>query len=184
MQAQKIFEMKHSKEYSIPFKGLKLGAHQFKYLIEKKFFDAYQYDDFLDSNVEVTLNFVKKNTLFELQFIATGTVLVNCDVSGEEFNQPINGDLNLIVKFGDEFNNDNEEILIIPHNEYELDVSQYIYELIVLSVPIKRIHPQVLDGTLKSKALDKLEKMQNKAENKQIDPRWDKLKELIKDKKS
>ncbi len=176
--------MKHSKEYSIPFKGLKLGEHQFRYLIEKKFFDTYQYDDFLDSNVVVTLNFVKKNTLFELQFTVSGTVLVNCDVSGEEYNQPINGELDLIVKFGDEFNNDNEEILIIPHNEYELDVSQYIYELIVLSVPIKRIHPQVVDGTLKSKALDKLAKMQNKADNKQIDPRWDKLKELIKDKKS
>jgi uncharacterized metal-binding protein YceD (DUF177 family) len=184
LQAQKIFEMKHSKEYSIPFKGLKLGKHQFKYLVEKKFFDAYQYDDFLDSNVEVILNFVKKNTLFELQFTVSGTVLVNCDVSGEEYNQPINGELDLIVKFGNEFNNDNEEILIIPHNEYELDVSQYIYELIVLSVPIKRIHPQVVDGTLKSKALDKLVKMQNKADNKQIDPRWDKLKELIKDKKS
>jgi len=176
--------MKHSKEYSIPFKGLKLGEHQFRYLIEKKFFDTYQYDDFLDSNVAVTLNFVKKNTLFELQFTVSGTVLVNCDVSGEEYNQPINGELDLIVKFGNEFNNDNEEILIIPHNEYELDVSQYIYELIVLSVPIKRIHPQVVDGTLKSKALDKLVKMQNKADNKQIDPRWDKLKELIKDKKS
>ena len=184
MQAQKIFEMKHSKEYNIPFKGLKLGKHQFKYLIEKEFFDTYKYDDFLDSKVEVTLDFDKKNTLFELLFAIKGTVLVNCDVSGEEYNQPIDGTLTLIVKFGDEYNNDNEEILVISHNEYELDISQFIYELIVLSVPIKRIHPGILDGTLKSKALDKLAKIQDKAQNKEIDPRWDKLKELIKDKKS
>ena len=184
MQAQTIFEMKHSKVYSIPFKGLKLGKHKFKYLIEKKFFDAYQYDDFLNSNVEVTINFVKENTLFELHFTAIGTVLINCDVSGEEFNQPIKGELDLIVKFGDEFNNENEEILVLPHNEYEIDVSQYIYELIVLSVPVKRIHPQVADGTLKSEALDKLAKMQYKEEHKQMDPRWEKLKELLKDKKS
>jgi len=183
LQAQKIFEMKHSKTYKIPFKGLKLGKHQFNYSIDKKFFDAYNYDDFIDSNVHVKVDFIKKNTLFELFFTIDGTVLINCDVSGEEYHQPLNGTLKLIVKFGDEFNNDNDEILIIPHNEYELDISQYIYELIVLSVPIKRIHPRVLDGTLKSKAIDKLEKLQNKSK-KDTDPRWDKLKELIKDKKS
>ena len=90
--------------------------------------------------------------------------------------------MNLIVKFGDEFNNDNEEILIIPHNEYELDISQYIYELIILSVPVKRIHPKIVNGTLKSDTIDKLKKMQEKAEKKDTDPRWDKLKELLKDK--
>ncbi len=176
--------MKHSKEYTIPFKGLKLGKHQFNYLIEKKFFDAYKYDDFIESNVHVNLTFNKRETLFELSFTIDGTVLINCDVSGEEYQQHLNGELDLIVKFGDEYNDDNEEILIIPHHEYELDVSQYIYELIILSVPIKRIHPGIVDGTLHSKALEKLERLQEKASKKEIDPRWDKLKELIKDKKS
>lgn len=184
MQAQKIFEMKRSKEYIIPFKGLKLGGHQFKYSIEKKFFETYQYDEFIDSNVEVTLRFVKKETLFELFFNMNGTVLVNCDISGEEFNQSVEGSLNLIVTFGETFNNDNEELLIIPHHDYELDISQFIYELIVLNTPIKRIHPGVLDGTLHSKALDKLATLQKKTQEDKIDPRWDKLKELIKDKNS
>lgn len=177
--------MKHSKEYTIPFKGLKTGAHQFNYLIKKKFFDAYKYDDFIDTNVFVTLDFIKKNTLFELFFSINGTVLVNCDVSAEEFNQDIKGELKLIVKFGETFNDDNEDILVIPHNEFELDVSQYIYELIVLSVPIKRIHPGVIDGTLKSESLEKLAKLEEEQTKKsEIDPRWEKLKELIKDKNS
>ena len=172
--------MKQSKEYVVPFRGLKLGKHQFKYVVEKAFFETYQYDDFIDSNVEVLLDFNKQGTIFELLFTIKGTVLLNCDVSGEEYNQPVKGTLNLLVKFGDEYNYDNEDILIIPQNEDELDVSQFIYELIILSVPVKRIHPGVLDGTLKSKALDKLREMKEKV--KTIDPRWDKLKELIKDK--
>ena len=174
--------MKQSKEYVVPFRGLKLGKHQFKYVVEKAFFETYQYDDFIDSNVEVLLDFNKQGTIFELLFTIDGTVLLNCDVSGEEYNQPVKGTLNLLVKFGDEYNYDNEDILIIPQNEDELDVSQFIYELIILSVPVKRIHPGVLDGTLKSKALDKLREMKEKVKEKTIDPRWDKLKELIKDK--
>jgi uncharacterized metal-binding protein YceD (DUF177 family) len=117
----------------------------------------------------------------ELVFEVKGDVLVNCDISGEEFNQPIKGKLELIVKFGEKFNNDDEVVLILPHESHSLDVSQYIYETIVLSTPVKRIHPGVLDGTLKSETLSKLKEFKQniKIKNKTIDPRWDKLKGLI-----
>ncbi len=77
-------------------------------------------------------------------------------------------------------------MLILPHGEYQLSVAQYIYEMIVLSVPLKKIHPGIKDGTLKSKAIEKLEALAPKKENKIIedktDPRWDNLKKLLTDK--
>ena len=93
----------------------------------------------------------------------------------------------LVVKFGQEYNDENDAILIIPHAEYEINVAQYIYELIILSVPLKRIHPGVKDGTLKSEALKKLEELSpeqkdNNNNTDEVDPRWDKLKKLITDK--
>jgi uncharacterized metal-binding protein YceD (DUF177 family) len=59
--------------------------------------------------------------------------------------------------------------------------------MIVLSVPHKRIHPGVKDGTLQTEALQKLNELQVKEikeEKKEddIDPRWDKLKQLLTDK--
>jgi uncharacterized metal-binding protein YceD (DUF177 family) len=89
------------------------------------------------------------------------------------------------VKFGEEFNNENEELLILPHGEFQLDVSQYIYESIVLSVPFKRVHPGVKDGTLETEAFETLDKLAPKDENKEnedIDPRWENLKKLLTDK--
>ena len=172
--------MKQTSSYIIPFTGLKLGKHQFEYTVEKKFFESYQYNDFLDNTVEITVDFEKQAAFFELHFTMLGTVRVNCDVSGEEFDQPIKGELKLIVKFGEVYNNENEQILIIPHNDYELDISQYIYELIILNVPVKRLHPGIKDGSLRP-ALDKLEELKNKKEEQIIDPRWDKLKGLIKE---
>ena len=95
----------------------------------------------------------------------------------------------LIVKFGPEYNDDNDEILIIPHEHYEINVSQIIYELIILSVPSKKVHPKVLDGTMDSEALNKLRELEIKENNSSIkedniDPRWDKLKNLITEKKT
>lgn len=180
--------MKDLKEFDISFIGLKEGIHQFEYTIDKKFFDFFNYDEFYDSNVKVMLSFLKNTTIFELDFAFSGWVEVACDVTTELFHQPIEADIHLIVKFGDEYNDENEELLIIPHSENKMNVAQYIYEAIVLAVPIKRIHPGVIDGSLHSEVLEKLKEFEIKDEDqeeeqqenktKEIDPRWNKLKNI------
>ncbi|MCM4165484.1 MULTISPECIES: DUF177 domain-containing protein [unclassified Arenibacter] len=177
--------MMQHKEFIIPFSGLKQGKHEFEYTIENAFFESFEYDEFngADIKLDVTLN--KMSTMMELEMKARGTVNVACDLTSEPYDQKIKADLELVVKFGDEYNNDNDEILIIPHSEYQINIAQYVYEMLVLSVPLKKVHPGVLDGTLQSEVLDKLEELQPKdtKENKEdIDPRWDALKKLLTDK--
>ncbi|MBI6120923.1 YceD family protein [Salegentibacter maritimus] len=179
--------MRNLAAYTIPFVGLKLGEHQFEYDIDNKFFEHFEYDDLNSANVKIDLLLEKKTTMMELTFKASGAVNVNCDITNEPYNQPIEGSLYLVVKFGEEYNDENEDLLILPHGEYEINVQQYIYELIVLSVPLKRVHPGVEDGTLDSDVLDKLEELsisnnENKNDEDEIDPRWDKLKNLLNDK--
>ena len=180
--------MKQLNEFLIPFIGLKLGKHQFDYQINKAFFDSFKYDDFESSDIKVTVVLEKKSTMLELNFKHKGTVHVPCDLTNEMFDMPIKGKLKLIVQLGDAFNDDNDELLILPHGEYQIDVSQTIYEMIVLSIPLKRVHPGIKAGTLDTEALKKLKELsvsETKEEHKEeenIDPRWDKLKQLLTDK--
>ena len=180
--------MKSTNEYLIPFIGLKLGKHQFEFKINKKFFDEFSFDEFENCEVNVEVVLEKKTTMLELNFKHKGTVYVPCDLTGEPFDLPIKGKIKVVVQFGDEFNNDNDELLILPHGEHQIDFSQYIYEMIVLSVPQKRVHPGVKDGTLKTETLLKLNELQVKEikdevkKEDDIDPRWDKLKQLLTDK--
>ena len=179
--------MKPLKEYNIPFIGLKEGQHRFDYQIDKTFFEYFKYDEFNEVNVNTSLIFEKKSTLLELHIEINGEVNINCDSTNEPFNQKIIGHLDLVVKFGEEYNDEHEEILIIPHGEFEINVSQYIYELIILSIPAKRIHPGIEDGTLESDVLEKLEELSPKGleerkSSEEIDPRWNTLKKLLTDK--
>jgi uncharacterized metal-binding protein YceD (DUF177 family) len=180
--------MKVINEFLIPFVGLKLGKHRFDFQINKKFFDNFDYHEYEDCDIKVEVVLEKKSTMLELSFKHKGTVHVPCDLTNEMFDLPIKAKLNLVVQFGENFNNDNEELLILPHGEHQIDVSQYIYEMIVLSVPLKRIHPGIKDGTLKTETLEKLTELsvkEQKEESKKeedIDPRWDKLKQLLTDK--
>lgn len=177
--------MKDLKEFDISFTGLKLGNHQFSYQIDNTFFEFFQYQEYDKVDIKVHLNFEKKNNMFNLEFVSEGVVTVACDLTAEPFELKAKGNLPLIVKFGEFFNEDNDEVLIIPHNSYQFNVAQFIYEMIVLSVPTKRIHPGVKDGTLKSEVLNKLENFKRKEleENNTMDPRWAKLKELQTNKK-
>ncbi len=179
--------MKNTKEYLIPFVGLKLGKHHFEYQISNAFFEIFDYNEYQNSDIKVNVVLEKKSTLLELSFKHKGVVNVPCDLTSEDFDLSIKGKMKLIVRFGEEFNNDNEELLILPHGEFEIDLAQYIYEMIVLSVPLRRVHPGVKDGSLKTEALTKLNELkvkEVKKENKEedIDPRWDKLKQLLTDK--
>lgn len=181
--------MKDLKLFTIQYVGLKEGEHNFEYQIDKSFFDHFEFDDFNGANLHISLVFVKKATLMQLHFKVDGTVNINCDLTNEPYDEPIKGDFEIVVKFGQEYNNENEEILILPYGEYELNVAQYIYELVILSVPNKRIHPGVEDGTLKSEMLNKLEELslggkkeQEDDDQSKTDPRWDLLKKLLTDK--
>jgi uncharacterized metal-binding protein YceD (DUF177 family) len=178
--------MKDLKQFNIPFVGLKEGKHFFEYAIDNAFFEFYNFDEFEKSSISVTLEFVKKSTLFELTFSASGTVNVPCDVSGECFDLEITATLPLVVKFGSEYSDENEEVLILPHEVYQFSVAQFIYEMIVLGIPNKRVHPKVIDGTMESEAFDKLKELEIKEEKtvETTDPRWDKLKNLITEKKT
>ncbi|NOY47261.1 MAG: DUF177 domain-containing protein [Chlorobi bacterium] len=179
--------MKQLKDYTIQFVGLKQGEHCFEYKTDKKFFEHFEYDEFNDAKLDVKVVLNKKITILELHFEVSGTINVNCDLTNEPFNQQVSNDFNLVVNFGEVFNNENEDILILPYAEYEINIAQYIYELIVLSVPFKKVHPGVEDGTLDSDILDKLEelspkRLEDKDENEDIDPRWNTLKKLLTDK--
>ena len=184
--------MKDLKNFDISFIGLKDGNHIFEYKIEKAFFDFFNFDEFYNSNVQVVLSFFKKATMFELNFVCKGWVEVDCDLTGERFQQIIDANIDLVVKFGEEYNDENEELLIIAHSQFKINVAQYIYEAIVLAVPIKKIHPGVIDGTLQSDILEKLKEFEinsfeedqtEEETNREIDPRWNKLKEYTNRKK-
>ena len=178
--------MREMKEFDIPFIGLKEGEHRFEYQIDNKFFDAFQYDEFDETQINVGLVFVKKPTMLELEFSSEGSVNVPCDVTGEPFDLKVKGGLSLIVKFGEGYDDGNEEIVYISNSAHRINVAHYIFEMLVLSVPAKRVHPKVIDGTMESEVFQKLEELKIRKSTTDIeettDPRWGKLKDLLIDK--
>ncbi len=177
--------MMNLESYAIHFVGLKEGKHQFEYKIDNTFFDEFDYQEFLNSDIQVDVCLNKKNTHLEFDFHIKGQIEVECDLTLEHFNLPIENSMSVVVKFGDDFKEVDEELIFIPHGQHDFQVEQYIYECVILAIPQKKIHPGVKDGTLDSEILEKLNhhsvnRQENKIKDKdKTDPRWDKLKKLL-----
>jgi uncharacterized metal-binding protein YceD (DUF177 family) len=178
-------KMKKLREYDIKFTGLKNGKHRFTYQIDKDFLDHFPYNEADDCDVQVDVELNKSDTMLEFSVKSKGTVNVPCDISNEMYDQEIEGDLDFIVKFGDQFNDEREDLIIIPYGEHTYNVAQQIYEDIILNIPLKKIHPDIKSGKKKAKAQEYIiNEEENKKENKeQYDPRWEALKKLLTDKK-
>ncbi len=178
--------MKKFREFDIKFTGLKNGKHHFNYQIDKSFLDQFPYKEAEDCKLDVEVEMNKSDTMLEFRVKSKGTVNVACDVSNEMYDQEIEGDLDFIVKFGDKFNDEREDLIIIPYGEHTYNVAQQIYEDIILNIPLKKVHPDIISGKKKVKAQEYIinhEDNKRQQEEEEYDPRWDALKKLLTDKK-
>ena len=166
--------MRKLSDFEINFSSLKNGQYHYNFSINKTFFEFFNYDEFIDSSFKSNLILDKKTSLIDFKFSTNGFVTLNCDITNEPFNLNTSSNLEFIVKFGNEYNDDNDEIIFLPHGSSRINVSQYIYEMIVLSVPLKRVNPEII----KDKNINLKNFKPNKS-NINNDPRWNELKKLL-----
>lgn len=159
-------------EFIIPFKGLSTGTHSFDYKIDNQFFENYEYFETERGKLSVHLDLLKESSLMDLHFNLKGIIEMQCDRCLGRYSKPVEGSFRLIVKFSDHFEEETDEVVIIPVSESRLDISQYIFEYINLLLPLKKTHENIND--CEPEMIKKLEK--HKLDN--IDSRWDALKNI------
>ncbi|MFT4062056.1 MAG: DUF177 domain-containing protein [Edaphocola sp.] len=168
--------MKHHREFEIPWLGLKDGVHEYKFDVDDKLIEALGHGQESFSNLDavVALKLDKHNGFLQLRFDVDGSMDVACDRCGDVFALPLWDEFDLIVKFtGDADENSGAEegeadIVFLPRSETILDVSDWVYEFIMLSMPMQLLHPNKPDGTsgCNPEALKLLERMNGAEEQK------------------
>ncbi|MCB0803241.1 MAG: DUF177 domain-containing protein [Bacteroidetes bacterium] len=167
---------KKKQKLIIPFISLKEGLHQFDFKINETFFQQFDYSIIQHANLNIDIDFEKKQTMLKLDFKLEGSILTDCDRCGDPLNIDVSGDEKLIVKFGKEKYEDTDEIKIISENDYELDLTEIIYEFAHLLLPSKTIHES--ENQCNQEVIERLKELSIKEQTESIDPRWEKLSKL------
>ena len=169
--------MKYRREFEIPYIGLKEGITELSFEIGEPFFEMLEIEDhsadFESVNATVDLKIDKHPNFFDMTFSVNGDAVVPCDRCGDTFPLTLWDEFKLIVKLVDQvpeednFDMEDEaDIVFWPKSEPIIDVSEWIYEFILLSLPIQKIHPDDAEGnsTCNKDSLALLQMMQERAE--------------------
>ena len=168
------------RNYDVSFSGLKNGKHEFKFEIDKTFFQLFDTEqEFTNPKIEVNILLEKHTTFLEFEIKVHGTVELICDITNEEFDHPIENQIKVLVKFGEEYDDSEEDVITIPAGDHAFNAAQLIYENVQLSIPMKKLSPNVSDEDLE--LLDQFSPKdieETEEEEHESDPRWDALKKL------
>lgn len=124
--------------YKIDLMSSGLGGKTFEYEIGDGFFAGIG-ELIQHGNIHTTVVCLNAGAVFKFQIHSVGTVIVPCDrcLSDLELRIETTDDLN--VKMGNAFV-DEGDYVIVPEADGCIDLAQFIYEFIVLSMPITCCH--------------------------------------------
>ena len=184
-------------KYKIDLKGMQADSCKYEFLLDNLFFAHIDGPEVQKGKVNVELTVKKTSRAFELSFQTEGIVWVPCDRCLDEMEQPVTSSDKLMVKFGREYAEEGDNLIVIPEEEGEINVAWFMYEFIALSIPMKHVHAPgkcnkgmmgALNKHLRTSAdeedemddfLDEEEMTDEPSEAREIDPRWNELKKIL-----
>lgn len=180
--------MKKLRDYEIGIAKLSNKKHAYEFEMDDSFFALFEQEIILGGKLLAKVELDKTDSLLTLHFDIKGHVRLTCDRSLEEFDQPVDVEETLRIKYGPENMELDEDLWQITPETQTLNVAQHLYDYIGLSLPMKKLHPRFLEEMDEESEGDILiyssrktgdsESDDSSDDDDDIDPRWDALKNL------
>lgn len=168
-----------NESYKIPLKSLSVGKHEYSFHITDSFFRKDENSEIEGGNIDVKVRVKKSEYSSDISLSLEGMVTVLCDRCLTGLEIPVETTDEFVVKEGLEFSEEENNIIVIPEREDDFDISWLLYELIVLSLPMKKVHEEEDCNVEMINSLEKYAASDSKEEQTSTDPRWDGLRKLL-----
>jgi uncharacterized metal-binding protein YceD (DUF177 family) len=167
--------------FNIRISGQRLGIHEFDFSVVDSFFSAFERSQIQVGNVSVHAEMDRKDREFDIRLSLEGWVEQSCVRCLELGRIAIAAEERLFFQLHpiDGMEETDDEIIRLPMDILELDLSQPIYEMIALCLPMR-----FTCETIEQNCDPEMEKLiqgesnEKMDENDIIDPRWEALKKL------
>jgi uncharacterized metal-binding protein YceD (DUF177 family) len=125
--------------YNIVLKDIINETRLLEFDLDDVFFKKIDSPEVQKGKVLAKVSVQKKISTYELKFELDGIITIPCDRCLDEMEQPIHYKEKLLVKLGDKFSEE-DEIVIVPESDGAINIAWFLYEFIVLNIPLKHVH--------------------------------------------
>lgn len=168
--------MKDLRAYKIEIFGLSNKTHEFSFSFDDSFFTFFENSLVSKGKGTCNVTLTKSDSMITVNAVIEGSIELECDRSLELFDFPISTKREIIYKYGDEEKELSEDVFVILKSEQELNIASFLYELISLEIPMKKLHPKFQSEDEDDELIFSSKSEQD--DEKPIDPRWEALKKL------
>lgn len=169
--------MGQKEDMTIRFSGLKPGKYSYDFTLTGEFFEEWKNDEIRDGNVKIDVEMERFEHMLMFHFSLNGEVTTLCDRCLGDLRVIIEGDEHPCVRFSDSETCDDENVVILPEDAFEIDLTQWLYEYVAVRIPMQHVHPDGECDPEMTKYI-KEESEEREEESEETDPRWDALKKL------
>ena len=186
--------------FKLPLKSLPSGSHEFEYELGKQFFEDMESADIRDAHLKVNVLVNVKGDVYELSLKVTGELTLICDRCLDELPWPVDTEYKVFVKYGEDYNDEADNLLVIPESDNFLNISYILYDTVALTIPIKHVHPMGKcnramstllrkhrspvsnlegdDSEMMEEMMDSIDDIDSGVDDAPVDPRWNDLKKI------
>lgn len=167
---------------TIQFSGLKPGRYSYRYTLDRSFFEVFENEEICEGTVDFEVNLERHERMLMFYFAFNGKMKTTCDRCLGEMEVPVQGEQTLCVKFSDTETSEDEDVVILPDGAYEIDLAQWMYEYVAVSMPMQCVHPEgECDPEMLKYITEESEEDDEPKETAagETDPRWEALKQLL-----
>lgn len=168
---------KELRDFEIQFVQLPNGEHEYEFELKPAFFSLFPETLVDQGEGKVHLRLLKTETMLTLHFEIEVALTLTCDISLKEYVQPIRVQKRLLVKFGEEESEPDDEVIIIRNDRNNLNIADFIHQYISLEVPMKKVHPDLAEAD-RPDLVYSTSSEEEEQQTESIDPRWEALKKL------
>ena len=127
--------------YKVELASLREGKYTQELELDTQFFKNMENTDVANADVKVHLDLTYRGGIYDLAFTVKGMVQVPCDRCLDPIDIEIDTTYNIKVEYGDSYDDASDELLIIPSSNSYLNVAYMLYDTVVLSIPMRHVHP-------------------------------------------
>ncbi|MEG0499805.1 MAG: DUF177 domain-containing protein [Rikenellaceae bacterium] len=145
--------MKSKESYKINYRALSEGKHNISFHLDPQMFTSEEGGEIHDGNCDVNIRLTKGLSTLRLEITIEGNVTVSCDRCLEDVSVPIRFEGVLIVKITTEvqdrefvIDDKSEDTLLLNPMIEKLDLREYLYDSVILSLPLQRVHSENAEG--------------------------------------
>lgn len=159
----------------VRFSGMKSGVYVYNMLLDDTFFEAFKNEEIKGGKVHFDVKMERNERVTMLTFVFEGEVRTECDRCLGEMTVKVRGEEHLNVRFSESETTDDEQVVILPEEAHELDLTPWLYEFVAVRLPLQHSHP---DGVCDPEMVKYLVDEEHPHDDDYIDPRWEALKEM------